>query len=578
MKPFKQKQTQIKENSLAFSLSRKIIGTFLIVSLLVGFTCSLSYTFLKKIDSSYSGLLQSNSAVLQQASSIQYYTQLQSSLLFRYLVDPSAERETQLKTTNQELSRLISEMDKLTENSETQKLISQMADSNETFARLVAKVADYLQRNEAELAKSEALLWAIPSTDTLSQAAAKMQQLEKDVMAAETARNQLLVATTTQTLAGVGVIALLLALTIGAILSRMIVKPIRLMVDTAKKIAAGDLSIADISLKNRDEFRHLAIAFNQMKENLHHIISQVGDNAAQVAGAAEQLNRNANQVNASSEQITQIVQLISAGSQTQLSSVQQGLAMIEEMARSVEQIGELTETATDQSTVALQAAGDGKQSIEVASRQMGFIQQKMKGLSESVHQLGSRSEEIGSVAAAITTIAKQTNLLALNASIEAARAGDAGKGFAVVAEEVRKLSLLTSGAADEITALIASIRKETSDVAESAEAGSREVQTGIEVVSQAGEAFRRIQTSVEELAQQIAEVSAKTKQIVRQTQDSVAAIRSIDQVAQQAAAATQDVSENVSGQHVSLEQIVAATSHLQRMAYDLQTVLSRFQV
>jgi methyl-accepting chemotaxis protein len=61
-------------------------------------------------------------------------------------------------------------------------------------------------------------------------------------------------------------------------------------------------------------------------------------------------------------------------------------------------------------------------------------------LQSKAEALRATMNELGSVVAAISTIAQQTNLLALNATIEAARAGDAGKGFAVVASEVKKLA------------------------------------------------------------------------------------------------------------------------------------------
>lgn len=63
-------------------------------------------------------------------------------------------------------------------------------------------------------------------------------------------------------------------------------------------------------------------------------------------------------------------------------------------------------------------------------------------INELLVQLGGNNENI-------TKVAQKTSLLSLNASIEAARAGEVGKGFAVVAQEIKNLSEVSGGAADD---------------------------------------------------------------------------------------------------------------------------------
>ncbi|MBG9456820.1 chemotaxis protein [Lysinibacillus sphaericus] len=102
----------------------------------------------------------------------------------------------------------------------------------------------------------------------------------------------------------------------------------------------------------------------------------------------------------------------------------------------------------------------------------------IQNLQDKVHTIASHSEELAATSEEINkqtqfaledaektngitdlikNISRQTNLLGLNASIEAARAGQHGAGFNIVAQEVRKLSIETTTATDNIETSLRSI-------------------------------------------------------------------------------------------------------------------------
>ncbi len=373
-------------------------------------------------------------------------------------------------------------------------------------------------------------------------------------------------------------LAVIIAIVLALLISRVIAKPMIVMAKTAERIASGDLTSEEIKVRSRDEVGDLAGSFNEMSMNLRDLIRQVGSGAEQVAASAEQLTASAEQVSKATEQIALTVQDVAEGSEKQVRSVDESAKAIHEMSSAVQHIAANAHNVTSTSNHASEIAMEGNEGIRKAVDQMNSINLTVNGLAQAVQGLGERSQEIGQIVKVITEIASQTNLLALNAAIEAARAGVHGRGFAVVADEVRQLSEQSAQAARQIVQLIGTIQGETSLAVQSMEAGRKEVAAGIYVVNKTGESFEQIQRSVDEVANQIREVSSAAQQVSARMEQMVNSINIISDVADNASTGTQEVSAAAQEQIASMEEISASAAGLSKLSGDLNVLIGKFKV
>lgn len=99
---------------------------------------------------------------------------------------------------------------------------------------------------------------------------------------------------------------------------------------------------------------------------------------------------------------------------------------------------------------------DSVQHVAAHSEELSATSEEMLDNTKKAVQT---SGGVTQVAGFIREISEQTNLLGLNAAIEAARVGDAGAGFGVVAKEIRKLSVDTKNATNEIEKSLLTVRQ-----------------------------------------------------------------------------------------------------------------------
>lgn len=375
-------------------------------------------------------------------------------------------------------------------------------------------------------------------------------------------------------------IALLLGIGIGLLIIRQINKRLQESVRFLSTVATGDFStnVDSHRLADRSEFGSLSQAMNQMNQNIRSLIKQLLNTSEQVAAASEQLTASAEQSAQASQQIAESITEVAVGASRELEIAVATNHIVEEMAKGIHQVTENTTGVAQSADSTASSANEGSKAIEKTIIQMGEINKRTEATADVIDELEAKSKDIDKMVMLISNIADQTNLLALNAAIEAARAGEHGRGFSVVAEEVRKLSEQSAGASKDIQVLISDVQTKTQTAVTFMKESKREVESGSELVGIAGRTFNEIVTMIKGITEEITSISAAAEELSAGTEDVVQSTENIKEQSGKISQETETVSAATEEQSASMEEIAAASTHLSKLAADLQNEIQKFKI
>lgn len=348
----------------------------------------------------------------------------------------------------------------------------------------------------------------------------------------------------------------LISVIVAVLLINSIVRPLRLLTDTADKLAVGDVSV-QVSSNSKDEIGTLMEAFGRMIEGIRGQAQAAeriaeGDLTVEIEVRSDRdlLGRKLKQmvesnnevltnINAAAEQVASGASQVSASSISLSQGATEQASVVEQLSASLEEIS----AQTNQNAVNAGQANELAESVK-ANAMLGNRQ--MKEMLEAMEEINEASANISKIIKVIDEIAFQTNILALNAAVEAARAGQHGKGFAVVAEEVRNLAARSAGAAKETTDMI--------------EGSIKKAEAGTKIANDTAQALRDMVSGIEKVAELVGEIAIASNEQASGVAQINQGIMQVSQVVQTNSSTSEEsaaASEELSSQATMLKQLVA---------------------
>jgi len=374
-----------------------------------------------------------------------------------------------------------------------------------------------------------------------------------------------------------GLVISVIAIILSSIVSFNISYPIKYIRNKMKLVEDGDLTAVS-NIKGKYDMGQLSHSYNMMLQSTKNLINNNRDLTKVVSDNSNQVAEIARHSAAGSREVTIAVESVSQGAMEQARDAENAANVVKQFIdkfnETEDYFNKVVEATEDTKEISVQATDIIKE-LNDSTVDATELSNNFK---KDILSLVDKFKEILKIIGLIDGISEQSNLLALNAAIEAARAGEAGKGFAVVADEVRKLAVQSKDAAKDISLIVGKVHTATSETAKMIEEGGNIFVRQQEAVNKTDDAFGIIVKNMDQIKNKVDQVFEMLAGFDEIQDEAITSITSIASIAQESAAAIEEVLATGEEQTSSAEQLVNMSGELAKVIEEMNNSLDEFKI
>ncbi|HUP59220.1 MAG TPA: methyl-accepting chemotaxis protein [Thermoanaerobaculia bacterium] len=330
--------------------------------------------------------------------------------------------------------------------------------------------------------------------------------------------------------AGIVVLVLIVATTLAWLASRVIVRPILSLVETAQQISRGDLT-QRARVESRDEIGGLAETFNMMAGNLERTIKSLAQSQSKLKNVVENVDtrsqsviravdeersiidetyRSIDQLNNGVRKITDNVESLSASSEETSSSMLEMVASMEEVSRHTDTLFSSVEETASATHQMVSSINEVDQNVVYLTNFVTDTSSSMVEMSASIAQVEANAARSYDLALAVADAA-ETGMNAVRETIE---------GMEQIRQSVIEANSVVSRLGDRSVA-IGKILNVIEDVAEQTNLLALNAAILAAQAGEYGKGFSVVAAEIRELSERTASSTRDIANLIRAVQDEV---------------------------------------------------------